>query len=170
MEKKGERNFSWMNPKLEVRDTKKYGKGIFAKGNIKKGDTLVIFGGYVVPLKEELVDSGIQINNNFVLTSLNHIEPTDYINHSCEPNSGIKGQNFLVALRNIKKKEEITFDYAMCLFSENKKDFYSFECKCGSKDCRGKVTSNDWKLSGLQKRYNGYFQWFLQEKISRKQI
>lgn len=23
--------FSWMNPKLKVRDTKKYGKGVFAK-------------------------------------------------------------------------------------------------------------------------------------------
>ncbi len=27
--KKDERNFSWMNPKLEVKDTKKYGKGVF---------------------------------------------------------------------------------------------------------------------------------------------
>jgi hypothetical protein len=25
------RPFSWMNPKLEVRDTQKYGKGVFAK-------------------------------------------------------------------------------------------------------------------------------------------
>jgi SET domain-containing protein len=127
MRKKGERNFSWMNPKLEVRDTEKYGKGVFAKADIKKGDTLVIFGGYIVPFKKESDDSGIQITDNFVLTSLNHTEPTDYINHSCEPNLGIKGQNFLVALRNIKKNEQIAFDYAMCLFSKNKKDYYSFD-------------------------------------------
>ena len=31
-----ERMFSWMNPKLEVRDTGKYGKGVFAKENLKK--------------------------------------------------------------------------------------------------------------------------------------
>jgi len=36
--KKEEEVFSWMNPKLEVRDTKKYGKGVFATEEIKKGE------------------------------------------------------------------------------------------------------------------------------------
>ena len=42
-----------MNPKLEVRDTAKYGKGIFARENIKKDEILAIFGGYIMTLKEE---------------------------------------------------------------------------------------------------------------------
>jgi uncharacterized protein len=166
-EKKGERNFSWMNPKLEVRDTKKYGKGVFAKEDIKKGETLAVFGGYVVKLDEEPTDSGIQISENLILSSLNYTEQTDYINHSCNPNSGIKGQNFLVSIIKIKKNEQITFDYAMCLYSQTKKADYTIDCLCESKNCRKIVTSNDWKIPDLQKRYNGYFQLFLQEKINK---
>jgi len=33
-------------------------------------------------------------------------------------------------------------------------------------DCRGKVTFNDWKIPEIQKRYDGYFSWYLQEKIT----
>lgn len=36
--RKKKRTFSWMNPKLEVRDTKKYGKGVFTKKDIKKDE------------------------------------------------------------------------------------------------------------------------------------
>jgi len=46
------RMFSWMNPKLEVRDTGKYGKGVFAKENLKKDEVLAIFGGGISLEKE----------------------------------------------------------------------------------------------------------------------
>jgi len=90
-----------------------------------------------------------------------------YINHSCNPNSGIKGQNFIVSMNNINKNEQITFDYAMCLFSLTKKADYSFKCLCGEKNCRKLITSNDWKILSLQKKYKGYFQWYLQNKINK---
>jgi hypothetical protein len=44
---------------------------------------------------------------------------------------------------------------------------YKLACNCGAKNCRGIVTDNDWKLPDLQQRYDGYFQWYLQEKIDR---
>lgn len=160
------RMFSWMNPGLEIKETEKKAKGVFAKKDVHKGDILCIFGGHIVTLEEEKVDSGIQIHENLVLTSLDHKEPTDYVNHSCNPNAGIKGQNFLVSIREIKKGEEICFDYAMCLFSKTKNPDYVFDCMCGHKNCRKSITSNDWKIRILQKRYRGYFQFFLQEKIN----
>ena len=165
--KKKQKNFSWMNPKLEVRDTTKYGKGVYAKKMITKGENLAIFGGYVLKVGDEVNDSGIQIEENLVLSGLNNNEPTDYINHSCNPNSGIKGQNFIVSMNNINKNEQITFDYAMCLFSLTKKADYSFKCLCGEKNCRKLITSNDWKILSLQKKYKGYFQWYLQNKINK---
>jgi hypothetical protein len=168
--KKGnsKRMFSWMNPDLEVRETGKKEKGIFTKKDFKKGELLTIFGGYILSIEEEIKDTGIQISENFVLTSFPYKESTDFFNHSCNPNSGIKGQNFLVSIRKIKKNEEVCFDYATCLYSSNKEDFYSFECNCGCKECRRVVTSNDWKMEKLQEKYDGFFQWFLQEKINEQ--
>jgi len=52
--------------------------------------------------------------------------------------------------------------------AKNVKKPYRFECQCGSKKCRKVVTWNDWKIPSLQKRYSGYFQWYLEEKIKNK--
>lgn len=44
---------------------------------------------------------------------------------------------------------------------------YQFSCLCGAKNCRKKITWHDWKNPKLQKKYQGYFQWYLEEKIKR---
>lgn len=169
----GKKMFSWMNPNLEVKKTEKYGKGVFAKKDLMKGDRLAIFGGYIFPIKNlnslsvDYQDSGIQISEEFSLTCLDHFEDTDFFNHSCEPNAGIGGQIFLVAMKDIKLGEEITFDYAMCLHAVEGVLEYKFECMCGVDKCRGVITENDWKNKELQAKYDGYFQYFLQEKINK---
>ena len=173
--KKQKRMFSWMNPELEVRKTDKYGGGVFSKKFIKKNELLAVFGGFVLTLKEEeslpkkFQDTGVQISENFVLTSKDK-EYTDFFNHNCDPNAGFKGQIFLVALMDIEKGEEITFDYAMVLHKAKRAKMYRFKCLCGSSMCRNYVTENDWKIPELQKKYDGYFQYFLQEKINKDKI
>lgn len=37
--------YSWMNPKLEIRETEACGKGVFAKSAIACGERLVVLGG-----------------------------------------------------------------------------------------------------------------------------
>lgn len=163
-----------MSPKLEVRNTGKYGKGVFAKRNIKKDEILAIFGGYILSAKEELKlpnefrDQGVQISENFVLTIIkkDEIEDGGYFNHSCNPNSGFKGQIFLVAMKNINSGNQVTFDYAMALSKMEKGKPYKVRCLCGSKNCRNFIKEDDWKNPELQIKYNGYFQWYLQEKIN----
>lgn len=158
-----------MNPKIEVRETEEHGRGVFANQKINKEEKLAIFGGYVISLEEEALlsgrasDSGVQISEDFVLTSKENEEDTDYFNHSCEPNAGFGGQIFLVAMRDIEVSEQITFDYAMALFG----DGYKMRCLCGVQKCRGYVTTEDWKLPELQDKYDGYFQYFLQETINK---
>lgn len=171
MKNKDKKMLSWMNPKLEVRNTDKYGKGVFAKEDLKKGETLAIFGGYILTLDEEKKleekyrDGGLQIDENYVISSKDHLESTDFFNHSCQPNAGFKGQNFLVSMKKISKNQQVTFDYAMCLFSKTKEDHYAFSCECGSKKCRKEITSRDWKIKDLQIKYQGYFQKFLEDKL-----
>jgi SET domain-containing protein len=167
---------NWLNPGLEVRNSKIGGRGVFARKNIIRGTRVAIFGGKLMlideirNLPENLQEYTMQIEERFILgPSHNSTEPdeTDFFNHSCEPNSGFKGQLFLVAMRDIKKNEEITFDYAMVVSESVGSNFvFEMECKCGSSNCRKKITENDWKLPEIQKKYFGFFSQYLQEKCS----
>ena len=164
--------FSWINPSLEIKNTS-VGNGIFTRMPIQKNDRLAIFGGYIMPANEEphFADShgdfALQIDESFVIGFRYSVEleDTDYFNHSCHPNAGIKGQIFVVAMRDIAPGEEITFDYAMVLHKSAGVPLYEMTCSCGSENCRGTITDNDWRLPELQKRYNSWFSWYLQEKI-----
>lgn len=161
-----------MNPDLTVKTTGKYGGGIFTQSKIKKGALVAVLGGHVYKiseeekLPEEIRDNGIQITEDLALGIINgkEIEDAIYFNHSCEPNIGIKGQIFMIAMRDILKDEQVTFDYAMTLGGKEK---YTMTCLCETKNCRGKITNNDWKLPSLQKKYKGYFQWYIEEKIKK---
>ena len=66
--------------------------------------------------------------------------PTNFLNHSCDPNAGYDGSEYIVALRAIPAGEEIRMDYGTFSFSFD----HEFSCRCGAVNCRGKVTANDW--------------------------
>ena len=167
--------FSWTNPKLEVKNTGEYKRGVFAKENIRKGEMLSVFGVYVMTIKDERKlpedynDTGVQIHDKFVLgiKKRDELEDADYFNHSCNPNAGFNGQIFLVAIRNIKRGEEIAFDYAMAISRTKASGSYKFKCLCGAKNCRKEITNNDWKIPSLKRKYKGYFQWYLENKIKK---
>lgn len=84
-----------------------------------------------------------------------------YRNHSCNPNAGFRGALHLVALRAIAAGEQITFDYATCMTD----NFGDMSCSCGSHNCRGYVSGDDWKIPELQQRYAGHWQPYIEEKI-----
>lgn len=168
--------FSWVNPKLEIRETNKYGKGVFTKKDISKNEILTIFGGYIMTAMEEaklpaeICDNGLQISKDFVISikKRSELEIASFFNHSCDPNAGFKGQIVLVPLRKIKRNEEITFDYAMVLHKTKNVKPYIKKCMCKSKNCREQITDKDWMREDLIKRYRGYFQSFIEEKINKK--
>ena len=165
---------SWIHPKLAVKRSKKHARGVFAEANVRKGERLAIFGGDIMlideidALPEKLQEYPMQIEERFVLGLRHGIRPeaTDFFNHSCNPNAGFKGQIFLVAMRDIRKNEEITFDYAMVVSkSIGSNIVFEMDCTCGSPGCRNRITEDDWKLPLLQKKYDGYFSQYLQERI-----
>lgn len=75
-----------------------------------------------------------------------------------------------MAMRDIDIGGQVTFDYAMCLYPTPGMPRYKMECLCGSANCRGIITEDDWKLPDLQKKYDRYFSWYLQEKINKLKI
>lgn len=167
--------FSWTNPKLRLKKTSKYGSGVFAIDKIEKGEVAAIFGGYIMSRKEELTlpaeinDNGVFISDGMVLgvKKKHELELASFFNHSCDPNAGFKGQIFLVAMRDVAKGEEITFDYAMVLSKSRGTKPYEMNCLCNSKSCRKIITDNDWKHKDLQKKYKGFFQLYIEEKINK---
>jgi hypothetical protein len=164
---------SWLHPGLEKRCSVTQGCGIFARHDIIRGERLAIIGGKIMPIDDmldlpvEMQRYTMQIEERFVLgPAMNEPEDTDFFNHSCDPNSGFKGTVFLVAMRNIRAGEEITFDYCMTVSESVDSDMvFRMECRCGSSRCRTVITENDWKLPSLQERYKGHFSQYIQEKM-----
>jgi len=160
-------SFSYLNPKCEAREHPAGGCGVFALAPIDKGELITLWGGCIIK-KDELDPSMprftqrvLQVDEGLYLLTAEEQEPTDCFNHSCDPNLGFTGQIGLIAMRDIGKDEELTFDYAM----SDGEPYDEFDCFCGSSNCRKKITGNDWKLRELWKQYNGYFSPYLARRI-----
>lgn len=127
--------------KIHIGKSKTHGQGILALRNIKKGEVLFIIKGKRVNFLIDNIKKANAIDYDLIGHNKNTwIDPVgfaSYVNHSCEPNSGIKGRVTVVALRNIKKGEEVTIDYSL---SESD-IFWGFKCSCNAKQCRRKVES-----------------------------
>lgn len=91
----------WMDRRVASGSSRLRGSGCFATKAIPSGTTLFAFGGRAMIIAEEPGDYGIQISREFVFGPLPGEESdADYVNHSCDPNLGFRGQVFLVALRD----------------------------------------------------------------------
>lgn len=171
-----ERAHSYLSPKCEVHATgDRGGHTVVAQADIAKGELIVVWsgklvdGGELLSLPPTVRRYSLQVEDNHYLVSLSDCEPPDYVNHSCDPNAGLSGQIALVAMRDIRAGEEITYDYAM----SDGSSYDEFPCGCGAAECRGRVTGEDWKRSELWQRYAGHFSPYLQRRIAaerRRQI
>ncbi len=159
---------SYLSPLLIGRSCgSKGGKGVFARLDVPDRSLLVVWGGHILTRDQARAGSGderrltVQVDDDAYLVST--VEgPADWVNHSCEPNSGMRGQITLVAMRDIIAGEEICFDYAMTDAS----DYDEFECGCGGKSCRGRVSGTDWMLPELMRRYEGFFSPYVSRRIA----
>jgi hypothetical protein len=157
---------SYASVKLEPRIFSNGERGLFAKEAIAQGEVLTVWGGIPVTgeqfrtLSPKLRSLSLQVEDDIYLCPTGD-HPGDWVNHSCDPNAGIRGQITLVAMRDIQPGEQISFDYAM----SDSTDYDEFECLCGSPNCRGYVSGNDWQRPELQARYRGYFSAYLAQKM-----
>ena len=92
------------------------------------------------------------INKKFDLDGDFTYNTARLINHSCNPNCEVFGTGLKVwvyAIRNIKKGEELTYDYGFGFDS----DYKDFPCNCGSKNCVGYIVKAEsrWRIKKLSK-------------------
>ena len=162
-------HLTYFSPKTEKRGSDIEGRGLFAKEAIPRGEVVVVKGGHVMTtaqrdeVEERLGPAEIQVTEELFIGPATQEEPEGgmmHLNHSCEPNLGVQGQIVFVALRDIARDEELTFDYAM-----TDDEPYEMECICRAPNCRKLITGRDWMKMAVQAKYDGYFSWFIQRRI-----
>ncbi|MDQ3684829.1 MAG: SET domain-containing protein-lysine N-methyltransferase [Acidobacteriota bacterium] len=63
------------------------------------------------------------------------VPPSLYLNHSCDPNTGVRDTTEIIALAEIETGTELTFDYSTSMAE----DAWEMDCKCSATDCRGRI-------------------------------
>lgn len=132
------------------------GRGVFAGERIFAGEEILTFLGPLIrrrdmpPIHSQDEDYYLQVDDNLFLGPSGEID--DYINHSCDPNSGVlfEGETSkLVAIQTIRRGEEIRFDYSTTMY----KPVLVMKCSCGSPICRGKVVDFIFLPEEIQAKY-----------------
>lgn len=107
---------SYLSSKTRTKGSSIEGRGLFAIKPIKKNEIVCIKGGHIInwksfkKIKNLIGDSYLQIDDNFVIGPLTKGEigkSMMFLNHSCNPNVGVRGEITFVAMRNIKVGEEL---------------------------------------------------------------
>jgi len=162
---------SWFNPKTEKRTSPIQGRGLFARNAIAAGEIVAVKGGAIMDLdalaliRDEVSPAEIQIEDGLYIVPRSAAEVESNIlclNHSCNPNVGVRGQITFVAMRDIPVGEELTIDYAMIDGDPSER----MSCACSAKECRRIITGDDWRLPELQRRYAGYFSRYLEDRFA----
>ena len=131
-------------------------RGLYANADIKDGTKIIEYKGKIVTKKEVEENSKFDNDKAIYLFNLNTRYDLDgdfkyntarLINHSCDPNCEVAGVGLKVwvyAIRNIKKGEELSYDYGFG-YDEFYKDF---PCRCGSKNCVGYIVreGSRWRI------------------------
>ncbi|PIN86663.1 hypothetical protein COV19_04080 [Candidatus Woesearchaeota archaeon CG10_big_fil_rev_8_21_14_0_10_44_13] len=142
--------------KYEVRRSKIEGKGLFAAADIKKDEPILTVKGRIIKsyYDPKWYNEGprwLSLREK-VWIAPHSSNPWRYINQSCNPNAGLKGRTTVVAMRKIKKGEEITIDYSITECDP----YWKMECLCGEKNCRGTIRSIRFLPKRLFRKYEPY--------------
>jgi hypothetical protein len=127
------------------------GMGVFANRDIAPWEVILEFGGPIIDFAETKRRGArecmaVQIGKNRYFDTW---APAVYVNHSCAPNAGIICDQYLVALRPIRKGQEIRFDYSTTMEEQS----YTMECLCGEPNCRHVIADFSSLPSETRHRY-----------------
>jgi len=154
---------------LVARQSSIHSWGIFAKKDIPEDTRVIEYVGERItkkesdrrahlPLQRNQANSDhgavyiFEINKRYDVDGDVPYNTARLINHSCDPNCEairIHGHIWIISMRDIKKGEEITYNYGY-----NMEDYHEHPCFCGSHNCVGYILdAGHWeKLKDLKER------------------
>jgi uncharacterized protein len=131
---------------LIVRSSDIHAAGVYTTSDIKAGTLVLEYTGPIV--SKERADELYEDKPFTYLFGLEDGRIIDghgmaaFVNHGCDPNcetDEIDGKVWIIALRDIRAGEELTYDY--CLFDGDEDD--PANCSCGAKNCRGTMYTEE---------------------------
>lgn len=144
-----------LNSHVTIQQTAK-GRGVFATQKFAQGETVVVG----IPIEEVAERTIYSFQMDFNLY-VNLDEPAIVINHSCDPNTGVRNNQFggydFVALCDIEAGEELSWDYETTEYES----IAVQRCLCGSLSCRGKTLGFKFREQMLRDRYGEYIAGYL---------
>jgi len=131
-------------------------RGLYANQDIKDRTKIIEYKGEIITKNQVEINPKFDNDKAIYLFNINKKYDLDgdvkyntarLINHSCNPNCEVYGTGLKVwiyAIRDIKKGEELTYDYGFGF----DKDYKDFPCKCRSKNCVGYIVreGSRWRI------------------------
>ena len=124
-----------------------HGTGGYARRDIALGTRIIEYVGEKITKAESLRRCEQDNQYVFVLDDEFDLDgnvpwnPARFLNHSCAPNCEAEldgGQVWIVALRDIKAGEELTYNYNYDL-----EDYREHPCHCGAPGCVGYIVAEE---------------------------
>ena len=151
-----------MKKLYKIKKSKIDNRGLYAATDIKKNTKIIEYKGKIITVKETETNPKFDNDKAIYLFNLNKKYDLDgdfkyntarLINHSCDPNCEVDGVGlklWIYAVKDIKKNEELTYDYG---FSFDK-DYKDFPCRCGAKKCVGFIVNSQsrWRIKKSKRR------------------
>ena len=146
------------SPYISVKKSKIHNKGVFAKKDVPEGTRVIEYVGEKITKRESdnRYDDSLakhkknQKNGAVYVFELNKRYDIDgnvswntakNINHSCDPNCEvdiIRGKIWIIALRDIKKGEELSYNYGYAYDGDDE-----HKCLCRTASCIGYILDED---------------------------
>jgi uncharacterized protein len=138
--------------RIQVRRSGVHGKGVFALVPIPRGEVIIEYKGEIITWPEaqrrhphDPSDPNhtfyFHIDDKRVIDAAHGGNAARWINHACQPNceaDEVDGRIFIKSLRKLSPGEELFYDYGLIIDDRyTKKLKKQYECRCGSKKCRG---------------------------------
>jgi len=153
----------------KVKKSSIHNVGVFATTNIKKNEKIIQYIGEKITRSEgdhrsekrikRYLNSKktgsvyiFELNKRYDIDGSPSYNKARYINHSCNPNCEVsitRGEIWISSIKNIKKGEELGYDYG---YEFDEDDYKDHVCRCGAKNCIGYIISSDDWLK--YKKYN----------------
>jgi len=127
------------------------GLGVFASRDLMPGEIILAIEGPIIDFAETKRRGprecmAIQIGPDRYIDTQ---PPGVLVNHSCEPNAGIRENRYLTALRKIRRGQEIRYDYSTTMEEHS----FTMQCLCGAPSCREWVRDFSTLPRPLRERY-----------------
>jgi SET domain-containing protein len=140
--------------RIQVRNSRIHGRGVYAARKLKLGERVIEYRGERITWKQAdrrppsdpddphhtfffALDDGTT-----VIDGGSHGNLARWINHSCDPNCETEesedGRVYIVAMRDIRRGEELNYDYGLIIDERLTPTLKrQYECRCGGPNCRG---------------------------------